>query len=429
MTIAKVNAMRCLSLLAVLLLLGISTRRAAGQDAEAEAKELVARAQQAAKAEKLDEAVALVRKAIQLTPTNDTYLSIASEMEYHAGMYTDGMAHALEAIKLNDKVAAYYVMAASHAYWLHELDQARAHCDTVLKRGKEFGPGAVQAVQVLQDQMGKKVFTLLFTLDPKKGRMVNGALPIAMPKDGMPYQHVTYEIKDVKSHKLIKGDIDDVLQVVPMGTMPFPLTIKITTEPYVFNKELAKAAAKPLPADAKAQLGSLVAIDPKSPVLQKVVANLKGTDTKATLYNLLDWQNKNITYKLKNEAIDELDFKSVDEIVKRGNAECRGHALLFTGLCRAAGIPARPIWGIVRLPPGADRKLGDIVSHNWVEVYIAGAGWIPVDPRRPATLGFLPNYYMRMYMDGQKTSTSSEALPQMNLMYMNGPHLRYEEAR
>jgi transglutaminase-like putative cysteine protease len=259
--------------------------------------------------------------------------------------------------------------------------------------------------------------------------MANGAFAIAMPKSGLPYQNATYEIGDVKSHKLVKGEVDDVLQVMPLGTKPFALTIKITTQAFSFKKDLARAAAKPLPADAKAQLGASVAIDPKSPTLQMVAATLKSDDTITTVRNVMDWQRMNINYKLESKSIGELDFKSVDEIVKRGHAECRGHALLFTALCRACGVPARPIWGILRVPPGADLKYGEIVSHNWAEVYVSGAGWVPVDPQRPETLGFLPNYYMRMFMDAQKTRTSTETIPILNLMYMHDAKLRFEEAR
>src|SRR5205814_9882921 len=126
---------------------------------------------------------------------------------------------------------------------------------------------------------------------------------IAMPKDGLPYQNVTYEISGVKNHKLVKGEVDDVLQVVPMGSKPFPLTITITTQPHSFKNELGKAAAMPLPADARAHLGSIVTVDPRSPTLQKVAATVKGDDALATVRNILAWQQKNIVYKLEKESI------------------------------------------------------------------------------------------------------------------------------
>src|SRR5207248_1148794 len=95
---------------------------------------------------------------------------------------------------------------------------------------------------------------------------------------------------------------------------------------------------------------------------------------------------------------------------------------------RACDVPARPIWGLLRVPPGTDKKFGDIVSHNWSEVYISGAGWIPIDPQRPETLGFLPNNYLRFAMDARKTLTSTESVPALNLMFMHGGPMRFDES-
>lgn len=421
--------MKAILTLAAFLLLLSSVGGARAQNADAEAKDLLVRAQTAAKTQKFDDAVAAMKQALALEPRNDRYLGMISEYEFKAGKFADGLQHATEAIKLNDKIGLYFVLAAANSMPLHDLDAARGYCDVVVKRGKEFGPRAVQDAEMFQDQLGKKTFTLFYCLDPKRGRMVNGVLPIAMAKDGLPYQSVSYEISGVKSHKLVKGEVDDVLQVVPLGTKPFTLTIKIVTELHSYKKELAKASAKPLPADARANLGAILGADPKSPTLQKVAAGLKNEDMQTTVRNILHWLKKNIDYKLEKKTIAELDFKSVDEIVKRGHAECRGQALLFTALCRACDIPARPIWGIMRAPPGSDLKFGEIVSHNWAEVYVGGAGWVPVDPQRPETFGLLPNYYMRMFMDAQKTKASTEALPLLNLMYMHDGKLRFEEAR
>ncbi len=53
-------------------------------------------------------------------------------------------------------------------------------------------------------------------------------------------------------------------------------------------------------------------------------------------------------------------------------------AAAFVALCRAAGIPARTVIGI-KLPKGV--RQGTIAGrHGWAEVWLEGAGWVPVDP-------------------------------------------------
>ncbi len=127
--------------------------------------------------------------------------------------------------------------------------------------------------------------------------------------------------------------------------------------------------------------------------------------------------------------LDQLDFNNVDELVKRGHAECRGHAMLYTALCRSAGIPARPVWGLIRVSAGENRRFGDIVSHSWTEIYIPGCGWIPVDPQRPESFGCLANTCLRIFMDAKATKASLEPLASMNLVFMNIDKLKFEESR
>src|SRR5437588_11556887 len=115
-------------------------RYAFGQgDAEQEAKKLVDEAQELAKGQKLDEAIANMHKAIKLAPRNDLYLALTSDYERKAGQYAEGVQHALEAIKLNDKVGAYFILVAASAYGDQDLDRAREYCDLVIKRAAEFG--------------------------------------------------------------------------------------------------------------------------------------------------------------------------------------------------------------------------------------------------------------------------------------------------
>ena len=58
--------------------------------------------------------------------------------------------------------------------------------------------------------------------------------------------------------------------------------------------------------------------------------------------------------------------------------KCADIHSVFVALARAAGVPAREIFGL-RLPPG---KEGEITGwqHCWAEFYLPGKGWVVVDP-------------------------------------------------
>ena len=67
---------------------------------------------------------------------------------------------------------------------------------------------------------------------------------------------------------------------------------------------------------------------------------------------------------------------------------CEDYAALFTALCRAAGVPARVVYGYTD-PAGTGEIFqlasGDTLSlrgyrHAWVEFYLEGEGWLPADP-------------------------------------------------
>lgn len=59
-------------------------------------------------------------------------------------------------------------------------------------------------------------------------------------------------------------------------------------------------------------------------------------------------------------------------VLDAGRGDCNEHAMLFTALARAAGVPARVVAGLVFID-------GRFVYHAWSEVRGA-VGWLPVDP-------------------------------------------------
>jgi hypothetical protein len=79
--------------------------------------------------------------------------------------------------------------------------------------------------------------------------------------------------------------------------------------------------------------------------------------------------------ELKNGYLHHAELDKADpliDIVRRGWFDCLGGSSLFIALCRARGIQARLIHGIIlhELTPA---------FHFWAEVYLPSEGWIPVD--------------------------------------------------
>ena len=67
--------------------------------------------------------------------------------------------------------------------------------------------------------------------------------------------------------------------------------------------------------------------------------------------------------------------------------KCADLNALFVGLCRAAGIPARDVYGLRVAPSnkgfsslGLSSDDATKAQHCRAEVYLAGYGWVPVDP-------------------------------------------------
>jgi transglutaminase-like putative cysteine protease len=64
-------------------------------------------------------------------------------------------------------------------------------------------------------------------------------------------------------------------------------------------------------------------------------------------------------------------------IIKPGG-KCTDISSMYIALCRAAGVPAREIFGI-RLGKKAEEEI-TTWQHCWVEFFLPGTGWVPVDP-------------------------------------------------
>lgn len=117
----------------------------------------------------------------------------------------------------------------------------------------------------------------------------------------------------------------------------------------------------------------LVPIDGRIKKLAEEVTQGKTTDIEKAraIYN---YTIDNMTYDKSGTGWGRGDICYACD-VKRGN--CTDFHSVFTGFCRAVGIPAKFVIGF---PLPAERGQGGIDGyHCWAEFYLKGYGWVPVD--------------------------------------------------
>lgn len=116
---------------------------------------------------------------------------------------------------------------------------------------------------------------------------------------------------------------------------------------------------------------------------RKITAGM-GDDNMKKARAVYEWVVENTFRDPKTEGCGRGDIKFM---LESGNlsGKCADLNALFTGLCRAAGVPARDLYG-VRVATSATfkslGKAGDITKaqHCRAEFYDAQFGWVPVDP-------------------------------------------------
>jgi hypothetical protein len=93
----------------------------------------------------------------------------------------------------------------------------------------------------------------------------------------------------------------------------------------------------------------------------------KRTNSFRAAYSINNWVYHNI------EKIYTPEISNALQTLQSGQGDCGEHAALAVALCRAAGIPARAVSGLIYWPPG-----NGFGYHAWIEVYVSE--WIAMDP-------------------------------------------------
>ncbi len=90
---------------------------------------------------------------------------------------------------------------------------------------------------------------------------------------------------------------------------------------------------------------------------------------------IYDWTVKNMYRDPETRGCGKGD---VCYLLIRPGGKCTDISSVFVALCRAAGVPAREVFGL-RLGKQAEQDI-TTWQHCWAEFFLPGFGWVPADP-------------------------------------------------
>jgi len=104
-----------------------------------------------------------------------------------------------------------------------------------------------------------------------------------------------------------------------------------------------------------------------------VTAGKKGTLAKARA--VYGWVVENLS---RDPRVRGCGLGDVEVTLSKKSGKCADISSVFVAVARAAGVPAREVFGL-RL---GKKDLDDITGgyHCWAEFYLPGYGWVPTDP-------------------------------------------------
>jgi hypothetical protein len=135
------------------------------------------------------------------------------------------------------------------------------------------------------------------------------------------------------------------------------------------NAQPESSASPTLDAAQRRYLQPSVTIQSNDPTIRRLSGEIVAgsPSTADRIARILRWLDANIEKA-------PLDVFSALDVLDRRQAECQGHAYLYTALARAAGIPTRVVNGLAY-----SEQFNGFLYHSWTESLV-GSDWQAVDP-------------------------------------------------
>lgn len=159
------------------------------------------------------------------------------------------------------------------------------------------------------------------------------------------------------------------------NNMALELQFKVKAEERIVNQ--LKERKKPIPDNVKKYLEPepFVPTDGKvKEIADEIIKGKNGILSKAQA--VYDWVVEN-THRDPN--VKGCGLGIVEKTLSEGGGgKCADISTVFVALLRAAGVPAREVFGLRLGKNNEDDMTGGY--HCWAEFYLPGTGWVPADP-------------------------------------------------
>lgn len=157
------------------------------------------------------------------------------------------------------------------------------------------------------------------------------------------------------------------------------LTMRFDVDSHYAKIKNLDEAQTPFPAEVLPFLKASSSLPSEDPLFAEVGARMKEEPSiLKRAWAVYSWVVENT---FRDEGVKEgcglgLPIRTLQDL--KGGGKCADISAVFVTLARAAGIPARDVYGLRIATP----KTGEITGnyHCWAEFYLPGTGWVPADP-------------------------------------------------
>lgn len=132
----------------------------------------------------------------------------------------------------------------------------------------------------------------------------------------------------------------------------------------------------PIPYEIKEYLESTAFI-PTDGRIREIALGITGDKRKISekARAVYQWVVENTT---RDPDVKGCGTGEVEKVIAKRSGKCADISSVFVSLARAAGVPAREVFGLRLGKKDEEDMTGG--HHCWVEFYVPGYGWVPADP-------------------------------------------------